>query len=258
MDWMSWKTWTAVGGLMIAVFAIYLFAGPPATPALQPLPKDPVLVVEGNDHVAPRPGTRTINVAARTPGVEPVHTEWLDTHSSIDGGKRNAFAYPGGRPELVPTPRGASPWHGRNVFAYPPPPPPPVPKPPPPPPDRDKDGIPDFRDNCPNKYNPDQADLDHNGIGDACQTTPVIIPPPPPPPPPPVPVPPPFTYKYIGTFGGAANPIATFSGNGQIINARVGEVIDGKFVLRGIGIESVEIGFVGFPPDQKQRIPLGQ
>jgi len=35
-------------------------------------------------------------------------------------------------------------------------------------------------------------------------------------------------------------------------------VIDGKFVLRSIGIESVEIGFVGFPPDQKQRIALGQ
>ena len=26
MDWMSWKTWTGVGIVIIAVFAIYLFA----------------------------------------------------------------------------------------------------------------------------------------------------------------------------------------------------------------------------------------
>lgn len=231
MDWMSWKTWTAVGGLIIAVFAIYLFAAPQVTPVLQPVPKDPVAAAEGNDRgAAPRPGTRAITAAARTPGVDPVHIEWLDAQSGSYSSKRNLFAFP----------------------PPPPPPPPPVPKPPP---DRDKDGIPDFRDNCPDKYNPDQADLDHNGIGDACQAGPIIIPPPPPPPPP---VPPTFGYKYIGTFGSSANPIATFNGNGQIINVHVGDVIDGKFVLRSIGIESVEIGFVGFPPDQKQRIALGQ
>ena len=72
------------------------------------------------------------------------------------------------------------------------------------------------------------------------------------------PVPPQFTYHYIGTFGTASSPIATFSGNGQIVNVRVGETIDGKFILRGIGIESVEIGYVGFPAEQKTRIPLGQ
>jgi hypothetical protein len=231
MDWMSWKTWTAVGGLIIAVFAIYLFAGPPVTPSLQPVPKDPIAAIERDNRASsPGPAARTTTVSVRTPGVEPVHMEWLDAQSGSYSSKR-------------------------NLFAFPLPPPPPLPKPPPPPPDRDHDGIPDFRDNCPDKPNPDQADLDHNGIGDACQTTPVIIPPPPPPPPP---VPPVFSYKYIGTFGSAANPIATFSGNGQIINARVGDVIDGKFVLRSIGIESVEIAFVGFPPDQKQRIALGQ
>ncbi|MHB8634186.1 MAG: thrombospondin type 3 repeat-containing protein [Thermoplasmatota archaeon] len=35
-------------------------------------------------------------------------------------------------------------------------------------PDRDGDGVPDAQDNCPSLYNPDQADLDHDGIGDAC------------------------------------------------------------------------------------------
>ena len=71
-------------------------------------------------------------------------------------------------------------------------------------------------------------------------------------------MPPRFDYKYIGTFGSAANPIATFTRDGEIVNARVGDVIDGKFILRNIGLESVEIAFTGFPPDKRQRVPLGQ
>ena len=34
--------------------------------------------------------------------------------------------------------------------------------------DSDGDGVPDTRDNCPAIYNPDQADMDHDGIGNAC------------------------------------------------------------------------------------------
>lgn len=35
-------------------------------------------------------------------------------------------------------------------------------------PDNDGDGIPDTADNCPNTPNPDQSDIDGDGIGDAC------------------------------------------------------------------------------------------
>jgi hypothetical protein len=35
-------------------------------------------------------------------------------------------------------------------------------------PDTDQDGIPDVADNCPDLANPDQADGDDDGIGDAC------------------------------------------------------------------------------------------
>ena len=38
-----------------------------------------------------------------------------------------------------------------------------------PPPDEDEDGVPDGLDNCPAVPNPDQADSDQNGVGDACQ-----------------------------------------------------------------------------------------
>ncbi|HEY8849196.1 MAG TPA: hypothetical protein VIO12_07880, partial [Thermoanaerobaculia bacterium] len=109
----------------------------------------------------------------------------------------------------------------RNLFAYkePPPPPPPPPKP------------------------------------VVVQPPPVVAPQPPPQPA--APVPPSFPYKYIGTFGRQDDPIATFSGNGALVNVRVGEIIDGKFILRSIGIESVEIGYVGFPSDVKTRVPLG-
>lgn len=216
MDWMSWKTWTTAGVFIIVLFAIYTFAAP--EPAADQRP-----VASGSRSVQ---GQRT----ARTAEVEPVHMEWLEAQSGSFNSRRNVFAFP----------------------APPPPPPPPQPAPPP---DKDRDGIPDFQDNCPNVPNPDQQDIDRDGIGTACETEAEVAPPPPPPP---KPVPPPFPYRFIGTFGSAGNPIATFTREGEIVNARVGDIIDGKFILRRIGIESVEIGFTGFPPDERQRIPLGQ
>lgn len=228
MDWMNWKTWTTVGAILIAIFAIYAFASGS----------------RGNDAPAPavsnaaRPAAARPAVRGRTApvsGVGTVHMEWLEAQS---GSYRSV----------------------RNLFAYKEPPPPPPPPPPKLPPDKDHDGVPDFRDNCPSVPNPDQADTDHNGVGDACDEPwqKYMREHPPQPAPPPAPVPPPFNYKYIGTFGPATNPIATFTGNGEIINVRVGETIDGRFILRRIGLESVEIGFVGFPADQKTVVAIGQ
>ena len=34
--------------------------------------------------------------------------------------------------------------------------------------DRDGDRVPDTLDNCPDQYNPDQSDLNHDGVGDRC------------------------------------------------------------------------------------------
>lgn len=38
--------------------------------------------------------------------------------------------------------------------------------------DDDNDGVPDPSDNCPLVANPNQADADRNGVGDACEATP--------------------------------------------------------------------------------------
>jgi hypothetical protein len=224
MDWMNWKTWTSAALIIIVIFAIYTFASPEG-PRSSDRPKTTTEDLFGDKPARPAGGAAT---STNISGFDPVHKEWIEPQ---------AGAY---RSE-------------RNLFAYREPPPPPPPPPPVAPPDRDKDGVPDFKDNCPDKYNPDQADLDHNGVGDVCQVGFV----PPPPPPPPEPVPPNFDFKYIGTFGGTANPIATFTRNGDIVNVHAGDTIDGKFILRSIGIESVEIGYVGFPPDKHTRIPLG-
>ena len=61
----------------------------------------------------------------------------------------------------------------------------------------------------------------------------------------PLPEPPPaFPYQLIGRFGRAEDPIAAFSGKGQVITVQRGDTIDGTFVVVSIGASFVEIGFV--------------
>ena len=224
MDLANRKTWLLIGGMALALFAIYLFASPGdairTPPPAQAEAEDRPLrrIVRGN----PAP--------AAVGGIEPIHIEWLEPSS---GGFRS----------------------DRNLFAYvepPPPPPPMAPAPPPPPPDRDGDGVPDYQDNCPDVANPDQTDVDRNGIGATCQEG-AEIPPPPPPRQPPA-----FPYKFLGTFGPPPRPIAVFSKEGELLNVRVGETFGGSFVLTNLGIESADIAYIGFPPDVRKRVPIGQ
>lgn len=221
MDLKNVKTWLLIAGALLGVLAIYAFAAPDAE-------------LEQNETVAPqsapRAATRTRTTVTPS-GVEPIRDYEL-TSSAGSRVRRNLFA-----------------------FVEPPPPPPPPPvvmapvELPPPPPDTDQDGVPDPRDNCPSVPNPDQTDIDRNGVGAACQTSKEIPPPPE------------FPYKYLGTFGSSRNPLATFSHKqreGEIITVRVGETFGSSFILRNIGLESVDIGYVGYPADVRTRIAVGQ
>jgi hypothetical protein len=111
-------------------------------------------------------------------------------------------------------------------------------------------------------------------------------PPPPPPPPPPtkaeleemrrqqearrlaaeeaarqaaIPRPPPVTVVYLGSFGTAERRIAVFADDKgeNLYNVRVGEVVEGKFIVDRIGYESVDLKFVGFPDEPAKRLPIG-
>ncbi|MCU1350089.1 MAG: hypothetical protein JWO56_3119, partial [Acidobacteria bacterium] len=153
MDWMNWKTWTIAAVLIVAGFAIYTFAAsdrtPPPAAAAHPSSLDPEAAGSPVPPGSPSSSTSTADPKKRpaisATGVEPIHLDWLEAQSGSYASRRNLFSY-----------------------VEPPPPPPIVVKAPPAPPDKDHDGIPDFKDNCPEGYNPDQADSDHNGIGDAC------------------------------------------------------------------------------------------
>ncbi|HXU45791.1 MAG TPA: hypothetical protein VN783_09705 [Thermoanaerobaculia bacterium] len=72
------------------------------------------------------------------------------------------------------------------------------------------------------------------------------------------PKPPPITFHYLGTFGPKNRPIAVFSDGKDIVNAREGEILRGKFVVAKIGYESVDIKFVDFPDVPAQRLAVGR
>lgn len=217
MDWKNWKTWSLLTAVVLALLVIYAFGNPAG------LLRD----------VNTSPATDTTPAGA-SQGESPVEAESLV------------------RLEMV-EPQASSYEIDRNLFGFvepPPKPPPPPPKPPPPPPDSDGDGVPDARDNCPDVPNPDQKDIDRDGIGTACDDDEK-------PPPPPKPKPPAFDWKFLGTFGPPHAPIATFSKGGEIVNVREGDVIGGKFVLKKIGLESAVIGYVDFP-NETTRLAIGQ
>lgn len=226
MNFRDAKSWILMAAVLIAGFAIWVFAQPTAMLS-QPeqVPSSPRLE---------RTQTRAAVADPRAlpPGIQPLRIDLLDRTPEHPESRRNLF----------------------DFVQPPPPPPPPTPTvveapPPPPPPDRDGDGIPDHLDNCPDVPNPDQTDVDRNGTGAACQEGQEI------PPPPPLPA---FPYTYIGSFGPAGQQLAAFSKDGEIVNVRPGQTFGGQFILRRIGVESVDIGYTGFPPERTRRIGIGQ
>jgi len=71
-------------------------------------------------------------------------------------------------------------------------------------------------------------------------------------------IPPPIPYKLIGRFGPDDRPIAAFEESGRLINAREGDVLDGRFIVRKVNRESVDFAFVGLPSDITRRLAMSE
>lgn len=69
-------------------------------------------------------------------------------------------------------------------------------------------------------------------------------------------VPPAIPFRALGIFGPNDRPIVTFEDGPRLINAREGDILDGRFILRRVGRESVDFAFVGLPPEITRRIPV--
>jgi hypothetical protein len=69
-------------------------------------------------------------------------------------------------------------------------------------------------------------------------------------------VPPAVPFRALGVFGPRDQPIVTFEEGTRLINAREGDILDGRFILKRVGRESVDFAFVGLPPEITRRIPV--
>ena len=78
----------------------------------------------------------------------------------------------------------------------------------------------------------------------------------PPPPPTPTPKPPEIAFKFLGTFGPKEHPIAVVQQGDQVMNVRTGDTLFGKFILKKVGYESIDVGFVGFPESETRRLGI--
>jgi hypothetical protein len=78
----------------------------------------------------------------------------------------------------------------------------------------------------------------------------------PPPPPTPTPAPPEIAFKFIGTFGPKDHPIAVVQQGDQVLNVRTGDKLFGKFIVKKVGYESIDVGFVGFPESDTRRLGI--
>lgn len=78
----------------------------------------------------------------------------------------------------------------------------------------------------------------------------------PPPPPTPTPRAPEISFRFVGTFGPKAHPIAVIQQGDRVYNVRAGDILFDKFVLRSVGYESIEVGFVGYPQTADTRVGI--
>ncbi|HEU5250135.1 MAG TPA: hypothetical protein VFW15_09115 [Thermoanaerobaculia bacterium] len=79
----------------------------------------------------------------------------------------------------------------------------------------------------------------------------------PPPLPTPTPTPPEPPFRLIGIFGPKERPIAVLANGEELINARAGEVVLGRWIVKKVGYESIDVGFVG-PWTETRRLPITQ
>ncbi|MEN8163384.1 MAG: hypothetical protein ABFS37_04580 [Acidobacteriota bacterium] len=74
--------------------------------------------------------------------------------------------------------------------------------------------------------------------------------------------PPDFTMEYLGNFGPPGRRVAVFrkqvDDGAEIKVAIEGGVFEKDFIVRTIDLESVVIGFVGYPEKEIKRVPLAQ
>lgn len=97
-------------------------------------------------------------------------------------------------------------------------------------------------------------------------------PPPPPPPPRPKPArqpaaqrptqpaaprPPEPSFVFLGSFGPEEKRVAVFSDSTDIFNVVEGDVFKEAFVVRKIGYESADVGWVEFPNEPVRRLAAG-
>ena len=70
------------------------------------------------------------------------------------------------------------------------------------------------------------------------------------------PQPPPIDVEYLGSLGPESRKVAVFMKDELVINALVGDVVNKKFRVHAIGLESVDLSFEGFPNASPERLPL--
>lgn len=71
------------------------------------------------------------------------------------------------------------------------------------------------------------------------------------------PVLPDFDLKFLGSFGTREKHLAVFTDGVEIFNVLEGGVLKGHFVIRQIGFESVDVGYLDYPDVPAIRLAVG-